>query len=761
MGCNMKKNNRRKSVTFKTVLSLLLAASLVAINIGIDTFAANVNQVANANSVENYDDVIEDMHVIEASDVIESPEVENAEEVYFSEKILGSARYTGEWDKYSSKYFYNQLSDDEKVVWDRIDALAYSYLDGSNKNTDFGTTTYSGGSAPVLGKVDCTDSNGNPIFNSSSELSDFACMFRASNPQYYYLNNSIIFGSDYSYLYLGVYEGFENAHNRSDATAAVRHTLDQWLSDIGEPSSETDKLSKAKAAHDKISANVTYNDEVVSSSSPQGAGLSHDEDEQYYTQSMYSALILGTTVCVGYSETYDALCNALGIDSVSITSPSHQWNEIRVNNSWYNVDCTWDDSSNILRYSYFMLDDVSFGNESTAANRQAHTPIEFWIGIKPTCTQNIGSTSAKAGTSLPTPMGTVDTPEFSVEKNGNSYNITVTDATAGATIYYTTDGSTPSPAYSKSSIIDSGDKINVTDYSTVRAMAVKDKYLDSDVATPTYSGDPDTPDTPDTPDEPDCDIDGHDWDSPFYVWSSDGKQCIATRICKRDSSHIESEEGVVTSKVIIPPTTKSKGTTEYTATFVNAAFETQTKQLQDIPAVEPEPEYSNVVSIDEDAGKALVRNEYTNQTDLVDITIIQQSKIYRMYNPITAEHLYTKDAGEVVYLVSIGWNHEAESDYTVVDARDADATPVYRLFNPYTDTHHYTESVGEVEYDVSMGWIYERISHYVYDKDSTKGTPQWKLYHPSGPHNWTSDTKEIEWLESTDWINEGIRWRVL
>ena len=338
MGCNMKNNNRRKSVTFKSVLALLLAASLVAINIGVDTFAANVNQAANAGSVPNYDDVIEDMHIIEASDVIESPEVKNGEDVYFSEKILGSARYTGEWDKYSSNYFYNQLSDDKKAVWDRLDAMAYSYLDGNNKDTDFGTTTYSGGSSPVLGKIDCTGSNGKSVFSSSDDLSNFLYMFRASNPQYYYLNNSIIFASDYSYVYLGVYEHFEYAHNRSEATAAVRHKLDQWLSDIGEPSSETDKLSKAKAAHDKISANVTYNDYVVSDSSPQGAGLSHEEDEEYFTQSMYSALILGTTVCVGYSETYDALCNALGIDSVSITSPSHQWNEIRVNNSWYFIN---------------------------------------------------------------------------------------------------------------------------------------------------------------------------------------------------------------------------------------------------------------------------------------------------------------------------------------------------------------------------------------------------------------------------------------
>jgi len=180
-----------------------------------------------------------------------------------------------------------------------------------------------------------------------------------------------------------------------------------------------------------------------------------------------------------------------------------------------------------------------------------------------------------------------------------------------------------------------------------------------------------------------------------------------------------------------------------------------------IEEIKDEVTKGNVITTNENSGTAVVNNAYTGGQDTVDLSIIEQSDIYRMYNPMTAEHLYTKDVGEVEWLTGLGWNHEAESDYVVVDARDEDAIPVYRLFNPYTDTHHYTESVDEVKYDVSIGWIYERISHYVYDKNSTKGTPQWRLYEASGAHNWTSDQGEISWLESMGWINEGIRWRVL
>ena len=40
----MKNNNRRKSVTFKTVLSLLLAVSLVSINISVDK-SITINEI--------------------------------------------------------------------------------------------------------------------------------------------------------------------------------------------------------------------------------------------------------------------------------------------------------------------------------------------------------------------------------------------------------------------------------------------------------------------------------------------------------------------------------------------------------------------------------------------------------------------------------------------------------------------------------------------------------------------------------------------
>ena len=77
---------------------------------------------------------------------------------------------------------------------------------------------------------------------------------------------------------------------------------------------------------------------------------------------------------------------------------------------------------------------------------------------------------------------------------------------------------------------------------------------------------------------------GHDWGTPTYTWSSDGKSCTAKRVCTKDSSHVETCSGTMSSKVKTAATCTTKGTTIYTANFSNTAFTTQTKDVQDINA---------------------------------------------------------------------------------------------------------------------------------------------------------------------------------
>ncbi len=83
----------------------------------------------------------------------------------------------------------------------------------------------------------------------------------------------------------------------------------------------------------------------------------------------------------------------------------------------------------------------------------------------------------------------------------------------------------------------------------------------------------------------DVDPIGHDWGEPTYVWAADNSTVTATRVCKNDASHIETETVSTTSEVKTPATCEGAGTTTYTATFENEAFETQTKDVEDIEPI--------------------------------------------------------------------------------------------------------------------------------------------------------------------------------
>ena len=70
----------------------------------------------------------------------------------------------------------------------------------------------------------------------------------------------------------------------------------------------------------------------------------------------------------------------------------------------------------------------------------------------------------------------------------------------------------------------------------------------------------------------------HDWGEVKYTWTSDNT-CKAERVCKHDSTHIESETVTATGTTITAATCKEKGKMKYTATFVNTAFSMQKKEV--------------------------------------------------------------------------------------------------------------------------------------------------------------------------------------
>ncbi|MBQ3865550.1 MAG: dockerin type I repeat-containing protein, partial [Clostridia bacterium] len=75
---------------------------------------------------------------------------------------------------------------------------------------------------------------------------------------------------------------------------------------------------------------------------------------------------------------------------------------------------------------------------------------------------------------------------------------------------------------------------------------------------------------------------GHDWGAVEYVWANDLSTCTATHVCKRDPSHVETENAVITAIVTKAPGYVHYGEHTYSAGFTVPAFITQTRVVADV-----------------------------------------------------------------------------------------------------------------------------------------------------------------------------------
>ena len=404
-----------------------------------------------------------DLNVINVGTIAEDDVLDETE----ADSSKSSSVYAAAWDAYSSNYVYNMLSTEERKFWDGLDASCRQVLLGTDNLTD--------GHIPY---VSCGSLN-------SNRITYVAYMFRYMNPQYYFINVSLYQGGSSSgwYAAFGVYSAFQNGTARSTATQSVKNQVDTWKNTVNSLSSEAEKV---KMIHDLIVQKVDYNTDIY--------GNSFNEDTAY-TQSVYSVFCMDKTVCAGYAQAFEMMCNGVGVDCIAVTSDDHEWNKVRINDSWYNVDCTWADQSTIA-YEYFERSDAVY-DADLASYASSHAEESYWSEYLPACTLDSGATYSDPGT-LPTITQQTAQPQISVTANNNVNYVTITSSTPNAIIYYTINGDTPTPAYTRSEKYSS--TFTLSGSCTVKAVAVCDTYWDSNVASKSVTATTGTTDTSDTTD---------------------------------------------------------------------------------------------------------------------------------------------------------------------------------------------------------------------------------------------------------------------
>lgn len=385
----------------------------------------------------------------------------------------GSAAYLSGWDSYSTNYYYNLLSDAQRALWDSLDQMCHAYLTGTETLTN--ASDYYSASSGL--NIRYYRTKGIVYQNLTRQSAyDTMSMFVFSNPQYYFLQSisgvNATSGSA-GIAMLTVNESFANGAVRMAETRKLQGIINSWLQQIN---AQPTDLLKEKKIHDMICEKVTYD--------PYYNTFSQNK----YNQTIYSVFCTDTTVCAGYSQAMQLLCNAAGIDCAVVTSEEHEWNIVRLNGTWYYVDCTWDDNiadreNWASAYFYFNRSSQAFMNDPNPYNVRSHVVEPMWYGFLPELNFDSGATNTEIG-SIHMPAVTLTAPQITA--SGDKVSIT---APAGGTIYYTTDGSNPSVASTKSKRYTG--VITLSGVTVIRAAAVANACYDSGISgatiTPQYN----------------------------------------------------------------------------------------------------------------------------------------------------------------------------------------------------------------------------------------------------------------------------------
>lgn len=119
----------------------------------------------------------------------------------------------------------------------------------------------------------------------------------------------------------------------------IENYIDNFISNnISESMNDIEKI---KAFHDHIINNTIY-------------------DQNYNSYTAYSLLTEGIALCGGYSDIMAIYLNKININNYKITSESHVWNLVYINNTWLHLDMTWDDpvtsdGKQYLLHNFFLI----------------------------------------------------------------------------------------------------------------------------------------------------------------------------------------------------------------------------------------------------------------------------------------------------------------------------------------------------------------------------------------------------------------------
>ena len=347
------------------LLLVLVGIVVVDCTIGTNISGNIVSFIANAGQKVTGGELVEDVQI---PDIIQST----------LSKIEGSQVEYNEVD-YSNvvvdKHFYNQLDDESKII--------YKAFESNKENMKTGTFTIELGTSfsNILSNENGQDELGK-YYQSAIEA------YTYDNPDVFYLN------AQKMYLNIETTRGKKVTYNVFINSGNEENYLTNEFNNKEEIDEAIKKLNNVRQAVIQNKQETTYDnikmvhDYLVDTIEYDSSATKNN------IYNIYGALITNECVCEGYAKSFKYLMDALNIPCTLVIGKgknslgeieNHAWNYVQIEDTWYAVDCTWDDPVIIgfgsidksRKYKYFLIGENEMKKDHMPSGQFTKSGKEF------------------------------------------------------------------------------------------------------------------------------------------------------------------------------------------------------------------------------------------------------------------------------------------------------------------------------------------------------------------------------------------------
>ena len=192
-----------------------------------------------------------------------------------------------------------------------------------------------------------------------TELKKVVDSVKYDHPEFFWLSSSFFYcGYLDSFTQQGlvwipvVPKNYCTRKMRSDMREKIDEAMDEYRGLISDDMSD---YEKEKIIHDKIINDTVYDPNL------------NRANESINDHNIAGVFIDHVAVCEGYARAMQILLNEACIDNIYVVGRSHNeghaWNQVKIGDSYYNLDSTWDDTGD-NKYRYFNVPDSLFDDHT-------------------------------------------------------------------------------------------------------------------------------------------------------------------------------------------------------------------------------------------------------------------------------------------------------------------------------------------------------------------------------------------------------------